>query len=143
MTTHNSADFHAALNGYHSALAAYQDAVNAIEDGGRNVQTNGRVALAHLNYATLNAGSRATCVVRATVDAQLLKLDLDTHAQPQGETTVEGTIKVLESRLALLQSCIENVNTARKALDDQFAAIVSNGQAAVNALRAHVAGDAA
>lgn len=138
MSTHTNADFNAALTGYHAALAAYHNAVNAIEDDARQAQTHGRVALAHVNEQTLNAGSRATCVVRATVDAQILALDLATNAQPKVESAIEGTIDVLQARMRLLQSCIDNLNAARKALDEQLAKILQNGRVALEALRKHL-----
>jgi hypothetical protein len=133
-TTPHAADFTAALAGYNSALAAYQLAVNAIEDAGRVAQSEGRRWLSDVNDVTLNAGTVATCVVRATIDAQLLKLDLDVHARTANGTVVEDTIASLHARLRQLESARAHMEHARKLLDVEFDAIAKTGHAALEAL---------
>lgn len=143
MSTHTNAAFHAALAGYNASLEAYQNAVNGIEYQGRNLQTNARVALTHLNNETLNSGSRATCVVRATIDALILSLDIDTEAQPKDARTIDATAHALDARLAVLRAAIGNLNAARKALDEQFGLIIKEGEHALAGLRKLQGEDAA
>lgn len=130
-TTKNELDFRSALGSYHAALEKYQRAVAAIEDEGRVVQLHGRSNLARLDRAALDTGSRATCLVRETVSAQILLLDIESGAVPpeQNQHAIKVAVTTLEARITQLQLALSELEAARQALEHHLEAALDTARA--------------
>lgn len=128
-------DFRSALSAYHRALEEFQAAAAAIETEGQTTQRVGRGYLAHLDQSALDAGTRATCLVRAVVDAKLLLLDRESGVNVDPHA-VKHTIASLDARVTVLEVAVQNLQLARENLERHLTEIAGSGRKVLEQLRA-------
>jgi hypothetical protein len=135
MSTHKNADLHSALKNYDNALWDYQQAAMSIERKATDAQIMGRQSIVYLNQQVFNSAVRATCVVRATADAQLMDLDLGAGTQYLDKAAVAATMNVLQTRLDAMKAALKTLEEARRVLDERMAAVMATGYTALETLR--------
>lgn len=130
----STTNFRAAKDVYHDSLVQYQGAVERIEEAALEQQRQGRDAVTAVNDAVLQAGVKATCVIRATTDALIVDLDAESGAQVPDEAVLNNAVTTLDARLALLSVARRDLNAMVERLNKQLDAAAAAGQAAKDKL---------
>lgn len=117
-TTTNAANFRTALDGYHDALGNFATAIEQVQEAGLARQRDLRSALQQVNEAVLAASGKAVCVIRATVDAQVLDIDNASGAQPaeQNRPSIRHATTTLQARRTVLDLARTDLQAAMERL---------------------------